>query len=186
VIVAVAIFGLAVNPASAAPVANLVYGYCERPSHVPGDPGPNFYWDVGLPCDLDPFVLGNEGIYWSLYSLQNNPDGWVDVLDRNVIAGWARDLDAPAASTSVTVRVDVSGDGRGFYDYATVPANVSRPDVGGSFGFNFVHSLPPGTRVKVKALGVDSAGGADGFDHHLRRASEGVPLSSGDHTFLVP
>jgi hypothetical protein len=182
-----AMIGLVVLPASAAPFSKQVgRGFCERNNYVPGNPGGNLYYQYGGPCDLDIFNPGLEGTWWTLFAVENTPDGAVDVLNRSVIAGWTRDLDVPSTSLNVVVRVDVENDGRGFYDYATVPASAFRPDLGGGFGFNVAHNLAPGTRVKIRAVGLDPRGTADGADHHLRRSNEGVPLSSGDHTFIIP
>jgi hypothetical protein len=84
------------------------------------------------------------------------PVGSVDQNDNTTIRGWAKDSDY---SGSIYVHIYVDGT---LFD--AVLANLSRPDVGGNYGFDYIHpSFGSGSHsVVVYAIGVDSSGTPDG------------------------
>lgn len=66
------------------------------------------------------------------------PTGWVDVLNKTTVAGWAYDKDAGTGPVNVAVYINGTLS-------ATVTANVSRPDLAGVLGSSnhgFVFTVP--------------------------------------------
>ena len=122
----------------------------------------DFNFDVGSPPTPTP--TPNRTPYGNLDGI--NPEGIVD--------GWAKDPDTTSSINVHFYMSDANGNGRKFI--GSTPANTSRPDVGGNYGFRgwrIPDNAPDGTPVR------------DGLPHRLFVYGINVPSSS-DNPQLPP
>ncbi|MCA9329888.1 hypothetical protein KDA11_04535, partial [Candidatus Saccharibacteria bacterium] len=106
---------------------------------------------------------------YRLTSVINEPTGYLDTANCNVISGWSRDLDAPGGVINVHLYFDGPPGGGGVglsLDDAGVN-RLYRPDLGGNFGFSIASDsshipvdLTSGTHT-VRAYAINVGGGSN-------------------------
>lgn len=109
--------------------------------------------------------------------------GAVDVANCNTVSGWAADRDSPAKS--INVHVYIGGPAGSGQFGAVLVANQSRPDVNAALGITgnhgFSYAVPSKFRdgkyypIYVYAIGINSAGTADGDNPLLAQKNCGTP-----------
>lgn len=105
---------------------------------------------------------------YRLTSITNEPEGWLDIADCNVIQGWARDLDAPGGTIDVHLYFDgPPGVGQGLSLNEVGATGVYRPDLAANVGFRLPANSPHipidlhnGTHT-VRAYGINAGAGSN-------------------------
>ena len=123
-----------------------------------------------------------------------SPQGAFDTCTGGVgfihVSGWAYDPDVSSQSTDVIVSLYTDSGCTSLYDYSTLAANVSRPDVNqakgitGNHGFNADIAAPAGT-YWVTIMGIDKTGDYN-MEFSPTRSATVLPVLPGSGTASDP